>query len=170
MQYKIKDIEGTFNGQIIKNLGNFEYVIKIDDCQHNIRILSMDARGIEFILDQQYHKIKYLQSTTAEMNLVVDGTAITVGMHPDMDKIVYKNSGSIGDSSTQVTLKSMIPGKVVAINVDEGATVKKGDTICTLESMKMQVGIKSHKDGIVKSIKVKEGSSVAKNDIVAQIE
>jgi len=31
MDYKIKDIEKRFDGRIIENLGNNEYVIKIND-------------------------------------------------------------------------------------------------------------------------------------------
>jgi biotin carboxyl carrier protein len=67
-------------------------------------------------------------------------------------------------------LKSQIPGKVVSIAVVEGDSVKKGDVVCTLESMKMQVAIKAHKDGVIKSIKVKETATVAKGDVVAEIE
>ena len=170
MEYKIQDIEGTFNGQVVENLGNSEYTIKIGEQEQNLKILSMDSRGIEFILDQTYHRAKYLESSTAEMNMVVDGIPITVNMHPGMDKIVYKNSGGGGAGGAQIALKSQIPGKVVSIAVEEGASVKKGDVICTLESMKMQVGIKAHKDGVVKSIKVKEAGSVAKNDVIAEIE
>ena len=170
MKYKIPDIDATFDGQIVKNLGNSEYVIKIDDSEQNLRILHMDARGIEFILNQQYHRVKYLDASTAEMNMSVDGVPITVNMHPDMDEVVYKNSGGSSTGGTLTALKSQIPGKVISIAVQEGASVQKGDVICTLESMKMQVGIKSHKDGTVKSVKVKEGNSVAKNDLIAEIE
>ena len=67
-------------------------------------------------------------------------------------------------------MKSQIPGKVVSISVKEGDNVKKGDVICTLESMKMQVAVKAHKDGIVKTLKVKETATVAKGDIIAEIE
>ncbi len=169
MEYKISDIEGIFNGQILKNLGNSEYVIKIDDHEYGLRILTVDAKGVEFILNDEFHKVKYLQSSTAQMNLVVDGVPITVNMHPGLDKVVYKNSGG-GAGGVSTLLKSQIPGKVVSIDVEEGTSVKKGDVICTLESMKMQVGVKAHKDGSVKSVKIKKGSSVAKNDIIAEIE
>ena len=44
---------------------------------------------------------------------------------------------------SQLALKSQIPGKVVSIAVEhEGDSVKKGDVVCTLESMKMQVAVK----------------------------
>jgi biotin carboxyl carrier protein len=171
MEYKIKDIEEAFNGEIIQDLENNEYVIKINDKEQNLKILKIDSRGIEFVLDQKYHVAKYLNSSTFEMNMVVDGIPIIVNKHPNLDKIVFKNSGgSSASGAGHLALYSQIPGKVVSIAVQEGASVNKGDTVCVLESMKMQVSIKAHKDGVIKSIKVKPGGSVAKNDLVAEIE
>ena len=170
MEYKIEDIEATFNADILQNLGNSEYLVKINDKERNLKILKMSSTGIEFVLDQKYHKVKYLESTTAKMNLVVDGVPMTLNMHSNFDEIVYKKSGGGGTGDAQLALKSQIPGKVVTISVEEGSKVEKGDPVCVLESMKMQVAIKSHKNGTVKSIKVKVGATVAKNDTVAEIE
>jgi len=96
MDCKIEDIEGTFNGEIVENLGNNEYVIKLNDREQNLKILNMDARGIEFVLDQKYHKVKYLESGTSKMNLVVDGVPMTLNLHANLDEIVYKNVGGGG--------------------------------------------------------------------------
>lgn len=170
MEYKVEDIEGTFNGEVVQNLGNNEYVIKINDREQSLQILGMDSRGIEFVLDQKFHKVKYLDATTAKMNLVVDGVSFIMNMHSNFDEIVYKNSGGGTEADSELALKSQIPGKVVSIAAAEGSSVKKGDTICVLESMKMQVSVKSHKDGTIKSVKIKEGASVAKNDVIAEIE
>ena len=170
MDYKIKDIEKTFDGDITENLGNNEYVIKINGIEHRIKILKMDSRGIEFVLDQKYHRAKYLENSINEMTLVIDNLPLTLNMHTRLDEIVFKNSGSRGSSDTQLTLKSQIPGKVVSIAVKEGDSVKQGDVVCTLESMKMQVSVKAHKAGSIKFIKIKVGGTVAKNDIVAEIE
>ena len=64
MEYKIEDIEDTFNAEIIQQLGNLEYLIKINDNEKNLKILTMSSRGIEFVLDQKYHKVMYLYNTT----------------------------------------------------------------------------------------------------------
>ncbi len=170
MEYKIEDIEDVFNAEIIQQLGNLEYSIKINDKEKNLKILTMSSRGIEFVLDQKYHNVKYLDNTTSQMKIVVNGVPITVNMHQNFNKIVFKNSGDSGTGDSQLNLHSQIPGKVIKISVSEGSEVKKADVICVLESMKMQVSVKSHKDGVVKKIKVKEGSTVAKNDIIAEIE
>ena len=170
MEYNIEDIEDTFNGEIIQQLGNLEYLIKINDNERNLKILTMSSRGIEFVLDQKYHNVKYLDTTTSQMKIVVDGIPITLNKHNNLNEIVFKNSGESGVGTSQLNLYSQIPGRVVKISISEGSEVKNGDVICVLESMKMQVSIKSHKDGIVKKIKIKDGGTVAKNDVIAEIE
>jgi biotin carboxyl carrier protein len=170
MEYKIEDIEDAFNAEIIQQLGNLEYLIKINDNEKNLKILTMSSHGIEFVLDQKYHKVKYLDNTTSQMKIVVNGVPITVNMHQNFNEIVFKNSGDSGTGDSQLNLHSQIPGKVIKISVSEGSEVKKDDVICVLESMKMQVSVKSHKDGVVKKIKVKDGATVAKDDIIAEIE
>lgn len=170
MNYKIQDIEKSFEGKIIENLGNNDYVIKINDNEHKLKIITMSSKGIEFILDQKYHKAKYLEQSTNEMNIVIDNVPIIINRNTHFDEVVYKITGGASGTDAQLALKSQIPGKVVSISVSEGDSVKKGDVVCTLESMKMQVAIKSHKDGVVKTIKVKETATVAKGDVVAEIE
>ncbi len=170
MDYKIPDIEKSFEGKIIENLGNNEYVIKINDNEHKLKIIKMSSKGIEFILDQKYHRAKYLEQSTNEMNLVIDNVPITLNINTHFDEIVYKNTGGGGTGDSQLALKSQIPGKVVSIAVTDGDSVKQGDVVCTLESMKMQVAVKAHKDGVIKSIKVKETGTVAKGDVIAEIE
>ena len=85
MEYKIEDIEDAFNAEIIQQLGNSEYLIKINDNEKNLKILTMSSRGIEFVLDQKYHKVKYLDNTTSQMKIVVNGVPITVNMHQNFN-------------------------------------------------------------------------------------
>jgi biotin carboxyl carrier protein len=170
MDYKIQDIEKSFNGKLIANLGNNDYVIKINDNEHKLKIITVNSKGIEFILDQKYHKAKYLEHTTNEMNIVIDNVPVVINLHTHFNEVVYKNTGGAATGNAQLALKSQIPGKVVSISVAEGDSVKKGDVVCTLESMKMQVSVKAHKDGVIKLIKVKETGTVAKGDVIAEIE
>ena len=170
MEFKLEDIEETFNGEIINEISNNEYLIKIQDKEHHLQILNINSRGMEFVLDNHYHSVNYVENQTAEMKIVLDGVPLTINMHSKLDEVVYKNAGGSDAVSTQINLRSQIPGRVVSIEVTVGDKVKKGDTVCVLESMKMQVSVKSHKDGEVKNLKIKEGNSVNKNDILAEIE
>jgi biotin carboxyl carrier protein len=170
MEFKLEDIEETFNGEIINEISNNEYLIKIQDKEHHLQILNINSSGMEFVLDNHFHSVNYVEKQTAEMKIVVDGVPLTINMHTKLDEIVYKNTGGTDAGSAQINLRSQIPGKVVSIEVTIGDKVKKGDVICVLESMKMQVSVKSHKDGEVKNLKIKEGNSVNKNDVLAEIE
>lgn len=170
MKFKLENTDETLDGALIKALGNNEFLVKIRNHERNLKILEMSPDRIEFMLDNSFHSAKYIENSTSSITLVVDGVKLTFNKRPDMDKIVYKNSGVESNADSQINLKSQIPGRVVSINVSQGDSVKRGDVICVLESMKMQVSIKSHKDGSVKSLKIKQGASVAKNDVLAEIE
>ena len=170
MEFKLEDIEETFNGEIVNKISNNEYLIKIQDKEYHIQILDINSRGMEFVLDNHYHSVNYLENQTGEMKIVLDGVSLTINKNSKLDEIVYKSSGGADVGSVQINLRSQIPGRVVSIEVKNGDKVKKGDVVCVLESMKMQVSVKSHKDGEVKNLKIKEGVSVNKNDILAEIE
>jgi biotin carboxyl carrier protein len=170
MKFKLENTEETLDGEIIKSLGNNEFVLKIKGGERNLKILNMSHEKIEFMLDSGYHVAKYLENSTAKITIVVDGVKITFNKRPDLDKIIYKNSGLESTTDSQVFLKSQIPGRIVSVNVAAGDKVKKGDVVCILESMKMQVSIKAHKDGVIKTVKIKQGASVAKNDVLVEIE
>ena len=170
MKYKVQDSDEIVNGEILEKISQDEYRVKIKDSEHILKILNINSGVMEFVLDNQFHTVRYLDNQTSEMKFIVDGSELTVNMNSHLDKIVYQNSGGAETGNAQLNLRSQIPGKVVSINAEEGTEVKKGDVVCVLESMKMQVSVKSHKDGLVKAIKIKEGNSVNKNDIIAEIE
>ena len=59
-----------------------------------------------------------------------------------------------------------MPGLVVAIPVEEGQEVKKGQVLVILESMKMQNELKAPRDGVVERIKVRAGESVEQKQTI----
>ena len=63
-----------------------------------------------------------------------------------------------------------MPGKVVRVLVETGATVQTGDGIIVVEAMKMQNEMKSPKDGTIKEIRFAEGATVNAGDVLVVIE
>ena len=66
--------------------------------------------------------------------------------------------------ATSVT--APMPGTILEIKVSQGQSVKKGETVCVLEAMKMENDIPAPADGTVASINVQKGSSVNANDVI----
>ena len=63
-----------------------------------------------------------------------------------------------------------MPGKVVRVHIEAGATVEKGSGIVVVEAMKMQNEMKSPRAGVVVSINVKTGDTVNAGDVLAVVE
>ena len=68
---------------------------------------------------------------------------------------------------TKIT--SPLPGSVIKVLVSEGQAVKKGDTLLTLESMKMENAIMAECDGTVSKIAVTAGQNVMQDDLLVVI-
>jgi biotin carboxyl carrier protein len=64
------------------------------------------------------------------------------------------------------TLKAPMPGMVLAIPVQEGQAVKKGDTLVVLEAMKMENALKAPHDAVVGAIKAQAGKPVEKGTVL----
>lgn len=76
-----------------------------------------------------------------------------------------KESGGTG--SVKVT--APMPGKILAVKVKVGDTVKSGDVMMILEAMKMENEVVAPKDGTVASIDVAEGAAVEASDVLASL-
>ena len=62
-----------------------------------------------------------------------------------------------------VKVNAPMPGKILKVNVNAGAAVKKGDVLLVLEAMKMENEILAPADGVVKAIHVSSNESVESN-------
>ena len=63
-----------------------------------------------------------------------------------------------------------MPGKVVRVHIETGASVEKGAGVIVVEAMKMQNEMKSPRAGVVISINVKPGDTVNAGDVLAVVE
>lgn len=67
------------------------------------------------------------------------------------------------------TLESPMAGKVVAVHVEEGASVEAGDKVVIVEAMKMENDLKAHKAGAVSRVCVAPGDTVEIGDVLLEI-
>ena len=63
-----------------------------------------------------------------------------------------------------------MPGVVVDVKVNEGDSVKKGDTLFVLSAMKMESTIVAPQDGVVKSVLINSGDAVEAEDLLSVLE
>jgi biotin carboxyl carrier protein len=70
----------------------------------------------------------------------------------------------------QETVEVPITGKIISVNVKPGDEVKEGDTLCILESMKMENPILAPVDGTISQVGVNTDQVVKPGETVAIIE
>ncbi len=78
------------------------------------------------------------------------------------------NKGKLGTNENHIS--SPMPGKVVAIPVEEGQEVKEGDTLIIISAMKMESEYKAPQDARVKKINVKAGDNIEGNEVLIELE
>ena len=69
--------------------------------------------------------------------------------------------------AVSVKVSAAVPGKVVKIVASVGQSVKAGDSVVIVESMKMEIPVVAPQDGTIASIDVAEGAAVENGDTLA---
>jgi biotin carboxyl carrier protein len=169
LQFKLAETQQEIEGDLLQSLGDGSIMVKIDQKEYRVVILKSGTDGVEFIFQNSFHFAKVIRSNSSETTIVLDGYPLTIKKHFKFADLFYKTlpSTALGGNNN---LASQIPGRVVNILLNAGSSVKLGDSVIILESMKMQVAVKAHKDGNIREIKVKKGMTVGRNDVVAIIE
>ena len=136
-------------------------------------------KGFSFIIGgQQYDTIvKEKEPNIAEV--VVNGTSFIVEFKKNESKKV-KAARTAAPVSVPVaapaqptgtaTVKSPLPGSIVKVMVKPGDSIKKGETLLTMESMKMENIVASEYTGTVKNVLVQAGQNVMQDDKLVEIE
>jgi biotin carboxyl carrier protein len=98
-------------------------------------------------------------------SIIVNGRRITVAVR---DRRRRRNQDS--QASGAVQLVAPMPGKVVAVLVEEGAEVERGSGLIIIEAMKMQNEIQAPRAGRVVSLRATPGQTVNAGEILATLE
>lgn len=80
-----------------------------------------------------------------------------------------KESAGAALSSGAVKIEAGAAGKVIKIDASAGTKVSKGDTVVTLESMKMEIPMVAPEDGVVASVNVAVGTLVEAGEVLATL-
>jgi acetyl-CoA/propionyl-CoA carboxylase biotin carboxyl carrier protein len=75
------------------------------------------------------------------------------------------DSAASGDAS----LEAPMPGTVVQLRVEPGATVAAGETLVVMESMKMEISIQSPRDGVIDTVLVAAGDQVERGATLIEL-
>ena len=81
-----------------------------------------------------------------------------------------RRSKAGGAGSQADTITAPMPCKIVKVFVKPGDELKAGDSVLTMEAMKMQSNYKVAEDFTIKEVMVQEGDSVMANAVMVKLE
>ena len=138
-------------------------------------------KGFNFTIGGQKYEttVKEIEPNVAEV--VVNGTSFIVEFQKNESKKVKAARVAAPTAAPTAapvaakpagaaTVKSPLPGSIVKVMVKPGDSVKKGDTLLTMESMKMENVVASEYTGTVKNVLVQAGQNVMQDDKLVEIE
>ena len=128
--------------------------------------------------------VEVLEAKGGRLDLLVDGGRVTAYVTSETGKrwvtvngqtllLTKSTPGSrrkgAGQHHAAGELTAPMPGLVRAVNISEGDTVTKGQTLLLLEAMKMEIRVQATRDGVVKKLFVEPGQTVEKDQPLVEI-
>jgi biotin carboxyl carrier protein len=101
-----------------------------------------------------------------------------IGNNPS-DSLLYNNHffscstkkqrSSHKPAAAQTQLTAPLPGRVIAINVKIGDSIKEGDVIAVIEAMKMEHRLCANQTGILKTLHIAMGDTIPEGFLIGEI-
>jgi acetyl/propionyl-CoA carboxylase alpha subunit len=89
------------------------------------------------------------------------------------ERFAFREAGAAREYAAAAAgdeIKAPLPGKVVSISAGVGDAVTKGDSIITLEAMKMEHALKAPRDGVILEVAVQTGAQVKEGALLVRLE
>ncbi len=84
----------------------------------------------------------------------------------DAGAVARRPSNRKAEPGNTLHVAAPMPGKVVTVAVKSGQDIKRGDTLLTLEAMKMEAAVRADADGTVAEVLVTVGAQVDARDLL----
>lgn len=134
---------------------------------YNLELREPEPGSYLFLRDAEVHECR-VNKAQEGFDVSLHGRNRTVTIVDP--KRLRSGQDNLGHHHGLAEITAPMPGKVVKVQIEVGATVEKGSGIVVVEAMKMQNEMKSPRAGVVVSINVKPGDTVNAGDVLAVIE
>jgi biotin carboxyl carrier protein len=155
-------------------VGDNTYTIEIeregeivqDNVARQLDIRAIDPEGLYSLLVDNKSYEALVEEGDGELRVVIQGALYTVRVVDERAKRLAEAASAFTPASGELQVKSPMPGLIVAVPVKEGDTVKKGQVLVVLESMKMENELKASRDGTVTSVKISPRQTVEQGQVL----
>lgn len=161
----------------VTTIDNQEFEIEVIDERHvriGDRLLQVDFETVSgqpvfsLILNGKSYE-SFVYQNDEDWEVLIRGRQYQVKIEDERERRLKAAAGGGVSESGEFHLKAPMPGLVVAVLIEEGQEVKKGQVMLILESMKMQNELKAPRDGRMGKVRVKAGESVEQKQTLLSV-
>lgn len=153
-----------------------QFMLTIEDMTYSIEVRGNQVlvNGYPLAIEWDEDMVK-VGGTAHKVELVgdralVDGIAYEFEVEWPTDDLEVGTGGKAAEAEgVEGTIKAIMPGKVIRIDVNEGDAVKEGQVVAILEAMKMENELNAPVAGVVKQVFVSVGATVEKGQPILEI-
>lgn len=143
-------------------------VVHADGRQQRVRPLSRLASPSQK-LEIDGESDRFLHRRTADGHeLVIDGAAVLAQVR-DARSVQYSKMVKPPAALSRAEVKAPMPGLAVTVLVKVGDSVEKGQTLVTLNAMKLENDIRSPIAGVVQDVRITPGQTVEKGMLMVVV-
>jgi glutaconyl-CoA/methylmalonyl-CoA decarboxylase subunit gamma len=141
-------------------------------------------KSYKFLINGNQYEVDVLDVDGNMAKIEVNGTVYDVEMQREIPKVrtavtpapqarAVKETKPAAEKSAgtgkDAEVRAPLPGVILQVMVRPGDDVSAGQTLCTLETMKMENAIKTEKGGKVASVNIAPGQSVLQDELLIVI-
>ena len=164
---KLKAIINDQEHDLTVNTDGGRVQAEIDGRVYDIELREPEPGSYLFIRDAEVHECR-VNKAPEGFGVTLHGRNYAVAIVDP--KRLRSGPDAHGHHHGHAEITAPMPGKVVKVQIEVGATVEKGSGVVVVEAMKMQNEMKSPRAGVVVSINVKPGDTVNAGDVLAVVE
>ena len=136
---------------LVLKISGREYEVAEERCKEPRGRMRVNGRVVDFVAARD--------GTTSFVRL--DGRSWRISAVDPRD-----NSAGLAGGSD---IRAPMPGVIVSLHKQEGEAVKRGETVVTIESMKLQMALPAPRDGIIARLLKKADETFDKDEVVATL-
>jgi len=143
----------------------------INEEEFSYDLVTVSSNRFHIIAQHQSYNVEVIKADhrTKEYLLKINGMQYAVQLQDRFDQLIQALGMQEEEVQADKKVQAPMPGLVLQIHVEEGATVAKGSPLVTLEAMKMENVIKATAEGTVKAVHARIGQSVEKNYLLLEL-
>lgn len=158
---------------VIKNIEDGKVTLELKETGETIEVASnwrVDSPLVETVVNGTSIKVQNLEITPLGFRCQHYGSLFEVSVQSERSFELSKHMPVKKQLDTTKVIMSPMPGTVISVSVEPGATVAEGQEVAVVEAMKMQNVLRSQRIGVVKKVLVKQGSTVSADEILIEFE